>query len=116
MVEPELRLQFTFWKQVNLDTNKIGLTFKQAQTLVFLIHSPGVTMTAIAKEIGLTAAAITGLIDRLTEKKLVLRKYDPTNRRVVLVEISDKGKSKANQFITILKRRMPWERNAGKQI
>ncbi len=52
MVDFGVRLYFALWKHINFAANKIGLTFKQAQTLIFLRYNPGVTMTAIVKEIG----------------------------------------------------------------
>ena len=44
------------------------------------------TASAIAKEIRLTPAAVTALIDRLEKRGFVRRKADPNDRRKVLVE------------------------------
>jgi DNA-binding MarR family transcriptional regulator len=106
-VKAGLRLHFTIWKEINSETNKIDLTFNQAQALIFLKDNFGVTMTKIAKEVGLTTAAITGLIDRLVEKGLVQRKYDLKDRRVIFAEITNKGKVKVRHFLSIFKRRIP---------
>ena len=38
-----------------------------------------------------TVSNLTGIVDRLEEKKLVLRKRDETDRRVVHVTLTEKG-------------------------
>ena len=57
--------------------------------LSFLSFGPQ-TASAIAKEIALTPAAVTALIDRLEARKLVQRRRDATDRRKVLVGATDK--------------------------
>jgi DNA-binding MarR family transcriptional regulator len=57
--------------------------------LSFVSQGPR-TASAIAKEIALTPAAVTALIDRLEARGLVLRRPDASDRRKVLVEATDK--------------------------
>ncbi|MFI5361980.1 MAG: MarR family winged helix-turn-helix transcriptional regulator [Elusimicrobiota bacterium] len=49
-------------------------------------------MTKIADCIRLSLSSVTGLIDRLVEKKLVCRDRSPEDRRVVKVELTDEGR------------------------
>jgi DNA-binding MarR family transcriptional regulator len=49
-------------------------------------------MSAIADCIRLSLSSVTGLIDRLFEKKLVKRDRSSEDRRVVQVELTDEGR------------------------
>lgn len=49
-------------------------------------------MSAIAERIRLSLSSVTGLIDRLAEKKLVCRDRSQEDRRVVKVELTEDGR------------------------
>jgi DNA-binding MarR family transcriptional regulator len=49
-------------------------------------------MSALAERIRLSLSSMTGLIDRLVEKKLVCRDRSREDRRVVQVELTDGGR------------------------
>lgn len=49
-------------------------------------------MSGIAERIRLSLSSVTGLIDRLVEKKLVCRDRSAEDRRVVKVELTDEGR------------------------
>jgi DNA-binding MarR family transcriptional regulator len=49
-------------------------------------------MSKIAGAIRLSLSSVTGLIDRLTEKKLVRRDRSTEDRRIVQVELTQEGK------------------------
>ena len=49
-------------------------------------------MSGIADAIRLSLSSVTGLIDRLVEKKLVRRDRSAEDRRVVRVELTDEGR------------------------
>src|SRR5689334_15693625 len=67
-----------------------GLSAAERLCLSFLWPGPQ-TASAIAREIRLTPAAVTALIDRLEKRGFVRRKADPTDRRKVLVESADEA-------------------------
>ena len=58
--------------------------------LSFLWTGPQ-TASAVARQIGLTPAAVTALIDRLEKRGFVRRKADPNDRRKVLVEAAEQA-------------------------
>jgi DNA-binding MarR family transcriptional regulator len=62
-----------------------GLSATERLCLSFLWPGPQ-TASAIAKEIRLTPAAVTALVDRLESRGFVRRTPDPNDRRKVLVE------------------------------
>jgi DNA-binding MarR family transcriptional regulator len=48
-------------------------------------------MSVIASALGVSLATATGVVDRLVERDMVGRESDPSDRRVVLCRLSDKG-------------------------
>ena len=52
----------------------------------------GCIMSGIAERIRLSLSSVTGLIDRLVEKKLVCRDRSREDRRVVQVELTGEGR------------------------
>lgn len=48
---------------------------------------------ALAKEIGLTPGAVTGMVDRLARAGLVTRAPDPADRRRVVIRVADTGRA-----------------------
>lgn len=73
---------------------KTPLTFPQYILLCFLRdESKPLSMTAIAGFMNHSTAATTGLIDRLEQKRIVVRCPSKEDRRKVFVAISKKGLS-----------------------
>ena len=67
-----------------------GLSAAERLCLSFLWPAPQ-TASAIAREIRLTPAAVTALIDRLERRGFVKRKSDPNDRRKVMVEAAEEA-------------------------
>jgi len=53
--------------------------------LDLILKNGQLTAGALAQRTGLTTGAITGVIDRLEQKKLVKREKDPNDRRKIIV-------------------------------
>jgi DNA-binding MarR family transcriptional regulator len=51
------------------------------------------TASAIARGVALTPAAVTALIDRLEQRKLLHRRPDADDRRKVVVDLTDKARA-----------------------
>lgn len=67
-----------------------GLNASERLCLSFLWPGPQ-TASAIAREIRLTPAAVTALIDRLEKRGFVRRRPDPDDRRKVWVEAAEEA-------------------------
>jgi MarR family transcriptional regulator, organic hydroperoxide resistance regulator len=50
------------------------------------------SLTELAKEIGLEASSMTGLIDRMEKAGLVKRQSDPRDRRIWRIQLTRKGR------------------------
>lgn len=60
----------------------LPLTIQQLKVLMLVVTAGAVTAHRVADELGLTAATVSGIVDRLVERDLVVRDHDATDRRV----------------------------------
>ncbi len=65
---------------------KAGLSGTDHKYLGFLIEKGKMTAGELSQLTGLTTGAVTGLIDRFVQKKLVKRKFAADDRRKVIIE------------------------------
>lgn len=65
---------------------KAGLSGTDHKYLGFLLKDGAMTAGELASLTGLTTGAVTGLIDRFEEKKLVKRRFAEDDRRKVIIE------------------------------
>ena len=68
-----------------------NVSFVQFFLLAFLDQKEVLTMSAIAKKMGHTTAAASGLVARLETSNYVVRSIAPDDRRKVMVCITPKG-------------------------
>lgn len=64
---------------------KAGLSGTDHKYLGFLIRNGSMTAGELSKLTGLTTGAITGVIDRLEQRKLVKRAFDKDDRRKIII-------------------------------
>jgi DNA-binding MarR family transcriptional regulator len=73
-----------------------GLSEGRFQILIRLQHVPGgrATMGELAEALEVTPRTVTGLVDNLERDGLVRRVDDPSDRRSVYAEVTDKGRER----------------------
>jgi DNA-binding MarR family transcriptional regulator len=86
-----LRFSLVSHKKLEADLDKQGLTPPQFYVLATIGYAGGLPFGEIGAKMMVTVSNLTGIVDRLEEKKLVLRKRDEHDRRVVHVVLTDKG-------------------------
>lgn len=86
-----LRFGLQSYKKLEDDLDKAGLTPPQFYVLATIGYAGGLPFGEIGAKMMVTVSNLTGIVDRLEEKKLVLRKRDENDRRVVHVVLTDKG-------------------------
>lgn len=64
---------------------KAGLSGTDHKYLGLIIQQGELTAGELAKMTGLTTGAVTGLVDRLENKKLVKRQFDKNDRRKIII-------------------------------
>ena len=86
-----LRFSLQSHKKLEDDLHKVGLTPPQFYVLATIGYAGGLPFGEIGAKMMVTVSNLTGIVDRLEEKNLVLRKRDENDRRVVHVVLTDKG-------------------------
>ena len=78
---------------LNLSTklNKGNISFPQFFLLTYLSSEEYLTMSDIAKKMGHSTAAATGLVDRLEKLSYVERSHASEDRRKIMVRVTVKG-------------------------
>jgi len=78
--------------------NKENLSLPQYYILFFLKDNKGLIMQDIKRGLNSSAALATSIIDQLVAKGFVSRKRNDSNRRIVNVCLTDKGKRIVNKL------------------
>lgn len=71
---------------------RIGLTYPQYLVMLVLWQDGARPVRHIAERLGLSASAVTPLLDRLEAARLVIRSRDPVDRRIVHVAPTAAGR------------------------
>lgn len=69
------------------------ITLPQFWVLNHLYTNKITKMSDLATYLNTSRPAVTGIIDRLISAEFVLRRYDENDRRIILIEITAKGKT-----------------------
>ncbi len=73
-------------------STEANLTSPQILSLLAVHNNAPITIAKIAEEVHLSASTMVGIIDRLESKGLVLRERSKTDRRQVMVNITEEGR------------------------
>ncbi len=83
--------QREFLLNLSKDLSRGNISFSQFYLLSYLTTSRDLTMTDIARKMGHSTAAATGLVDRMEKLGYVERSHAIDDRRKVMVRITAKG-------------------------
>jgi DNA-binding MarR family transcriptional regulator len=91
LAQNRMHYQFEPWR-------KLDVPLAQLKSL-FLIHIKGsVNVRDLALDLGVTPGNVTSIVDRLAGQGLVKRTEGPEDRRVVLLQLTDKGRETINKI------------------
>ena len=85
---------------------RLDMTVPQIKVVVLLEGAGSLRMGAIAGYLGISLSATTSVVDRLVEKRLVRRLSDPTDRRVVVCELTPLGVETIQSFWRVDRQRL----------
>lgn len=85
------RIDYIIRKEGRQILGDINITVPQFTALQILINSGNLTIGELSQQMALACSTITDLIDRMEKSKLVERKRDEKDKRVVIVEVLPKG-------------------------
>jgi DNA-binding MarR family transcriptional regulator len=81
-----------------------GLSYAQVRALVTLADEDAVTAGQLARLAGLTPGSVTTMLDHLEEKQIVERRRSESDRRVVVVSLTPRGRE------LVAEKRARWHR------
>jgi DNA-binding MarR family transcriptional regulator len=85
--------QFSRWVSAQVEQDHIGgdLSLRQL-TVLYYIREQTPTLGYIAKQLMVTPAVVTGIVDRLERRGFVRRTADAGDRRVVRLSLTESGR------------------------
>jgi DNA-binding MarR family transcriptional regulator len=90
--------------QKSFSESGIEVTPIQVMLLFFLQQNDGLSLTQISQGLMLENPTVTGLIDRLEKSGYVRRSDHPSDRRVYLVHLTEKGNKVAKKAFPMVKK------------
>jgi MarR family transcriptional regulator, organic hydroperoxide resistance regulator len=75
-----------------------GVTLSQHYTIEALLRNRAMTMKELSREMNLATSTLTRIIDILVRDGLVKRKTKESDRRIVIVELTETGIEKADRL------------------
>jgi MarR family transcriptional regulator, organic hydroperoxide resistance regulator len=66
-----------------------GITLPQQNVMQVLIRSDGLSLKELSKQVGLAHATVSGIVDRLEKRGMVVRRPNTDDRRFTKIMISD---------------------------
>lgn len=78
-----------------------GVTVAQWNALVAIYHGDAATPFELARFIDIDTGAVTRLVDRLVEKRLLDRFPDPKDRRSIRLELTQRGQQLVPQLVQL---------------
>ena len=75
--------------------DKTGLNVSQLSCLLVLENTGPLSLSKLSQHVFLSPSMITSIVDQLEKKELVVRTRKSSDRRVILIELTDKGKKVA---------------------
>ncbi|KTD23877.1 transcriptional regulator, MarR family [Legionella lansingensis] len=69
-----------------------GLTIPQIICLYEIYENGAITISSLSKRVYLSMSTLVGIIDRLEEKTFVNRVRDSKDRRIIFIDITEKGR------------------------
>lgn len=85
-------------RQFDAEAQRHGLTLPQWRMIAQLSHGDGISQAALASCLDTDPMTVSGLVERLEHKGLVVRVADPDDSRAKIVLITDKARAMVAQM------------------
>lgn len=76
-------------KPLEEEAARAGITLPQRNVMQVLVHSDGLSLKELSKQVGLAHATVSGIVDRLEKRGFVVRRNDSQDGRFTKIMISD---------------------------
>jgi len=84
----------------------VGSSVPQIKALGFLAHRAPCTVGDLANGLGIAMATASEAVDRLVERRLVVRTVNPADRRQVMLALTEQGRSLTGEMISVRQRQL----------
>jgi len=92
-------------RELRKETQQFGVTSRQVTLLWLVKRSPGLTLKALADAEAISAPALSGQVDRLEQRGLLVRVRSTVDRRRVGLELTPEGE---RLLRSVRERRTAW--------
>ena len=92
-------------RELRKETEQFGVTSRQVTLLWLVKRSPGLTLKALADAEAISAPALSGQVDRLEQRGLLVRVRSTVDRRRVGLELTPEGE---RLLRSVRERRTAW--------
>jgi DNA-binding MarR family transcriptional regulator len=83
---------------VSLD--RVGLAYEEFKVLILLQDGPR-SHGSLCRELLVSSGVMTNRLDKLERAELLLRKPDPSDRRGILLELTQGGRERLDEYIDL---------------
>jgi len=77
----------------------VDLTMPQLKALMCVAQTGAATSGQVARGLGVSLSTVTGIVDRLSEQRLVIRREDPEDRRITRVLPTPAGRGLVEKLL-----------------
>ncbi|MBU3189562.1 MarR family transcriptional regulator [Clostridium bowmanii] len=81
--------------------DKYNLTYTQYVTMLVLWEEEKITVKEIGKRLHLDSGTLTSVLKKLEGMELIIRYRDPTDDRVVVIELDEKGRLLKDEILEV---------------
>jgi DNA-binding MarR family transcriptional regulator len=93
VIELQRKVNRMLRRQVPDAWMELSLTLAQFKSLFFISNEGNTNVRKLAAALSVTSANVTGIVDRLVKQGLVTRRENPEDRRMLLLQVTDKGRA-----------------------
>jgi len=88
-----------FAKREDNELTRGKISFPQMVALDYAVHNPKIKMTDLAHILSIQMSSASVLVDRLIRQRMMSRRHDDKDRRVVWIRVTPKGKKIVSQIL-----------------
>jgi len=92
------KIMFLIKHGVENEFKKVNLTESQGMLIRCLAHNGDMRVSDLSKKLDLSNSTVSGIVDRLVKNKIVQRKRSESDRRVVIISLSEDHKNLAKNY------------------
>ncbi len=95
------QIQGRIFERLLLDAGIHQFNGAQGRILYVLWKRDSIPIRKLADQTGLAKTTLTGMLDRLEEFNLIQRVYDPSDRRIVKIKLTEAARRYQEQYDTV---------------